>query len=170
MAINRLIQFLMGDVAAGATDSGNPVKVGGKSATTTPTAVTAGQRVNSWWDVLGRLFVTAWPQFTSDTILTATVNVTSGAAGTDLVADPGVGNAIYLVGLQVSNQSSSTGVRIDIRDDVTPFKKMYLPPNGGGFVWSTLVPRKITTHKALTAILSATGDVLVNVDYYIGVP
>jgi len=43
-----------GSVAAGATDSGNPVKVGGIAVGVSPTAVTAGQRVNETFDIYGR--------------------------------------------------------------------------------------------------------------------
>jgi len=46
-----------GDIASAATDSGNPVKVGGKAFSGTPTAVTDGQRVNAWYDLNGRQVV-----------------------------------------------------------------------------------------------------------------
>lgn len=40
---------VQGDVAAGSTDSGNPVKVGGIARDTAPTAVANGQRTNAWY-------------------------------------------------------------------------------------------------------------------------
>ena len=43
-----------GDVAAGTTDSGNPVKIGAVGHTANPTAVTDGQRVNAIADKLGK--------------------------------------------------------------------------------------------------------------------
>ena len=46
-----------GDVAHDAADSGNPVKIGGKAATSAPTAVSAGDRVNAYFDANGRLVV-----------------------------------------------------------------------------------------------------------------
>jgi hypothetical protein len=49
-----------GDVAHDGTDSGNPVKIGGKSLTNTsiPAVVSAtGDRVNAWLDMNGRLMV-----------------------------------------------------------------------------------------------------------------
>jgi hypothetical protein len=42
-----------GNVASGATDSGNPLKIGGVASTGLPTAVTAGQRVNAWFTTNG---------------------------------------------------------------------------------------------------------------------
>lgn len=50
---------VQGNVANGATDSGNPVKTGGVAEATVPTAVTDGQRVNAWYDLLGRQMVVA---------------------------------------------------------------------------------------------------------------
>jgi hypothetical protein len=48
-----------GDVAHDAADSGFPLKVGGKAATATPTAVANGDRVNAYFDANGRLVVVA---------------------------------------------------------------------------------------------------------------
>lgn len=48
---------VVGSVASGATDSGNPVKTGYAGATAAPSAVTAGQRVNALGDVWGRAYV-----------------------------------------------------------------------------------------------------------------
>lgn len=49
-------QSVQGDVAAGQSDTGNPVKIGGKAASAAPTALTAGQRANALFDLWGRLF------------------------------------------------------------------------------------------------------------------
>lgn len=43
-----------GDVANGSSDSGNPVKVGGRAGISVPTPVTDGQRANAWFDKFGR--------------------------------------------------------------------------------------------------------------------
>jgi hypothetical protein len=48
-----------GNVAHGATDSGNPLKVGGYASSTAPTSVTNGQRVNAWFTLGGMQVVTA---------------------------------------------------------------------------------------------------------------
>ena len=50
-------QDVDGNVAHGATDAGNPVKVGGKYFQATPTPVTNGQRVDAWFDAFGRQMV-----------------------------------------------------------------------------------------------------------------
>lgn len=46
-----------GNVASGVTDAGNPVKIGGYASTAFPTAVTAGQRANSWLNLNGASMV-----------------------------------------------------------------------------------------------------------------
>lgn len=43
-----------GDIAHDAADSGNPLKIGGKAATSTPAAVADGDRVNAFFDERGR--------------------------------------------------------------------------------------------------------------------
>lgn len=46
-----------GDVAHAGSDSGNPVKIGGKAYATPPAPVADAQRVNAYWDQAGRLQV-----------------------------------------------------------------------------------------------------------------
>lgn len=52
-----------GDIANAATDSGNPLKIGGYASTTSPTAVTAGQRANAWFGLEGQLAVQITDKF-----------------------------------------------------------------------------------------------------------
>lgn len=47
-----------GNVAHDAVDSGNPVKIGGKVSTSTPTNIANAQRVDAWFDEFGRQVVT----------------------------------------------------------------------------------------------------------------
>lgn len=83
-----------GDVANAATDSGSPVKVGGK-ATSTPSAVTTGQRVDALFDLMGRLSVFQKSQ-------TATLtNVASSATNVTLLAAN-----VTRIGAQIYNDST----------------------------------------------------------------
>ena len=50
-------KIVAGDVAHDAADSGNPIKIGGKAASSAPSAVSAGDRVNAYFDTNGRLVV-----------------------------------------------------------------------------------------------------------------
>lgn len=49
--------YLQGNVASAASDAGNPVKIGGKIATSVPSAGTNGNRVDAYFDARGRLGV-----------------------------------------------------------------------------------------------------------------
>lgn len=46
-----------GDVAHDAADSGNPIKIGGKASTSTPSAVSNGDRVNAYFNATGSIGV-----------------------------------------------------------------------------------------------------------------
>lgn len=49
-----IVRIVTGNVAHDAADSGNPLKIGGKVSTSTPTAVANGDRVDQWFDEFGR--------------------------------------------------------------------------------------------------------------------
>lgn len=49
--------FVGGGIASGVADTGNPVKIGGKASNSAPSAVSDGQRVNSWYGDNGQQFV-----------------------------------------------------------------------------------------------------------------
>lgn len=84
-----------GDTAAGATDAGNPVKVGGYASSAVPTAVTAGQRVNGWFGLNGQAAATP-----------LSVNG-AGDSGSCNVPFDLIGNARSMsVGLMVFNSST----------------------------------------------------------------
>lgn len=51
-----IVRIATGNVAHDAADSGNPLKIGGKARTTTPTAVAANDRVDAFFDEYGRLW------------------------------------------------------------------------------------------------------------------
>lgn len=50
-----------GNVASGATDTGNPILIGGYGSSTTPSAVSNGQRVRAWFGLQGQQVVSAYP-------------------------------------------------------------------------------------------------------------
>jgi len=81
--------YITGDEAHDATDAGNPVKIGGKAASSAPPAVTAGDRVNAYFDLSGRLVVLI------DTALPAGTNII-GKFGIDQTT-PGTTNGVQVV-------------------------------------------------------------------------
>lgn len=79
-----------GSVAAGTTDSGNPVKVGGYAASSAPSAVANGQRANAWYGlhgetVVGGLVATGVDAQANNSI-TGLVNVATGTVLPTLTA------------------------------------------------------------------------------------
>lgn len=100
-----------GDVAAAATDSGNPVKIGGLAKTSNPTAVTDGQRVAAMFDKLGKQIVVGairdlkGVQKTTITSSTSETTIVTAVASTFL----------DLYGLVIAN-TSATACNVTIKD------------------------------------------------------
>jgi hypothetical protein len=77
-----------GNVAHDAADSGNPLKVGGKARAAFPTAVTAADRVDAFFDLYGRLVTS--PLANPESVVTgASAALTGTASGTVVVAPSG---------------------------------------------------------------------------------
>lgn len=121
----------VGNVNAGAADTGAPIKVGGIAYTSAlPTAVTNAQRVNAFFDKNGRAIVANSPrEFIVDGAQTLTATTTE----TTILA--GAANTYHdLIWASCTNESP-TEVRIDWRDataDAAPKLRMDLAPDGGG--------------------------------------
>lgn len=100
-----------GDVAATASDTGNPLKIGGASSSATPTKVTAGQRVAAWFGLRGEQVCVGatrenkGKQHTTITSSTAETTVVTQIAS--IFAD--------LYGLMLSNTSASP-TNVTVRD------------------------------------------------------
>lgn len=113
-----------GTVASGATDSGNPVKVGAVGRTTNPTSVSDGQRVNLIADKSGKLVAVGSireqkaRQATTITSSTAETTIVTAIAAT----------FCDLYGLVLCN-TSATATEVTIRD-----------ATAGGTVSSFMVP------------------------------
>lgn len=104
-----------GDVSAGSSDSGNPVKVGGKATNVEPTALTTGQRANLITDLVGKLIVLPYANpenFVSGVITSAMTGTTS----TSLIAAPASGLRNYITQITVSNAHATVGTDIIIQD------------------------------------------------------
>lgn len=100
-----------GDVASGATDSGNPQKIGGVGRTTNPTAVTDGQRANAIFDKLGKQVVVGSIR---DLKGDAPLTLTSTTTETTLIAAV-ASTFIDVYGLIVTN-ISATATEVIFRD------------------------------------------------------
>ena len=95
-----------GDIASGTTDSGNPIKIGGRADSGTPTAVTTGQRVNAWFGPSGQL-ITGGGQISA--IVDTATGVTVPISNTDGLGRP-LAAANYLwTGSALAAQRSMPG-------------------------------------------------------------
>lgn len=113
-----------GDVAAAATDSGNPVKIGGVGKTANPTAVTDGQRANALFDKLGKQVVVGSirdlkaNQITTITSSTSETTVLTAVASTFL--------DVYGV---ICVNSSATATNVSFKDSTSGTTRfnIYIP-------------------------------------------
>lgn len=104
-----------GDVAAGSSDSGNPVKAGGKATNAEPTALTTGQRANLITDLVGKLIVLPYanPENFVSGVITSSM---TGTTSTSLIAAPASGLRNYITQITVSNAHATVGTDIIIQD------------------------------------------------------
>lgn len=151
-----------GSVAHDAPVAGNPVLNGGEARTGLPTAVGNGDAVRSMHDDLGRQV--SYPYAPRDLITHNTITLSS-TTETTLIGTGGAGVFRDLVLLVLSN-TSSTAVRVDIRDSTagTIRWSVMLAADGGGAVIKFPVPlTQATANNNWTAQLSgAVTDVRVN--------
>lgn len=159
---------VVGSVASDAVDSGNPVKIGGKSVnydgTAPGTATAENDRTNFITDVYGRLFVeTGHPNFWNDV-----TNFGAAQTNTALVAAPGAGLSLYITDIIFS---CDTAGNMKLVEDTagTPVDKlevMYFAANGGCAI-SLRTPIKITANKDLGITTVNAGNHSINVCGYI---
>jgi hypothetical protein len=150
----RVLTAESGDIAHDSPDANAPVKIGGQARTTNPTAVADADRVNAIFDKVGRI-ITA-PCQARQLVTSATITLTNGTE-TTLLAAGGAGVFHDMTMLTITN-TSSTAVRVDIRDDTagTVILSMYVAASGGGAVIPFTVPLSQTaSNKNWTAQLSA---------------
>lgn len=103
----------MGDVANAATDSGNPVKIGGIYNSTNPTAVSSGQRVQAWFDKSGKQVVVGALRSLMGVTLTS---ISSTTSETNITPSSTGGNFIDIYGLVLANLSSANYQQVIIKD------------------------------------------------------
>lgn len=143
-----------GNVAHDAVDSGNPLKIGGKAATTRPTAVAAADRVDAWFDALGRLIV----QPGSGEFNDYAGEFTSNQTLTQLIAAPSGSLCIVVYDIVVATDTEG---KVALLDDTTAKIVVHLAANGG-FVFNSAKGWKLTSNKPLR-LTSTTGGGPLNI-------
>lgn len=94
-----------GDVAHDSIDSGNPVKIGFKAASTLPTGVATGDRVDAVADLYGRQLVT---NIDDGMQVWKGANYTTQQTGTDIWTPSG-GKRIAITYIAISSYATTTG-------------------------------------------------------------
>lgn len=107
-----LSSIVAGDVAAAASDTGNPTKIGGVGHTANPTAVTDGQRVNAIFDKLGKQVVVGAIRDLKGVLETSISNTTGETTILAAVAS----TFLDVYGLILANTGVSN-TKVTIRDD-----------------------------------------------------
>jgi hypothetical protein len=134
---------VQGDAAHGANVSGNPVLLGLEARTNNATAVSNGQAVRAMADDMGRQIVVA--NGVRDLVTQNNITLLNTTSETTLLT--GVASTFLDVTRLILSNTSSTAVRVDVRDTTggTVRLSLMLAANGGGAVIPFDPPLKQTT-------------------------
>jgi hypothetical protein len=145
-----------GDVANGASDSGNPIKQGYRAQNADITAVTNGQRVNGAADLLGRQITT--PYTNPENYISGATAAITNTSDTAVIAAAGSGVRLYITQVLVTNSHATVGTVVEIKDGTTVLYRGYAAPAGGGFSVNFPVALRGSTNTALNAANITTGS------------
>jgi hypothetical protein len=150
-----------GKAAADAAISGNPVQIGGRASTATPTAVSAdGDAVPVWLTRLGQLIAQIGAPV--DRIVTGTLNRTN-TTGADIIAAQGAGVKIVVTAIVVTNKHATQGTNVSVRRGTTAVQTNYAAPAGGG--WALQNPAGLFVTAANEAVTGICGTSGADVDF-----
>lgn len=109
--VNTISVLANGTVAHDGVDTGNPVKIGGKARNADTLVVANGDRVDGYYDLLGKAVTV--PLGVRALIVQNTITLTT-ATETTLLPAGGAGNFLDISWLVVTN-TSAAAVRVDLR-------------------------------------------------------
>lgn len=154
---------MQGAAAHDAPVSGNPILIGMYGSTNPVTAVTQGDAVRAWADLVGRLVVMTGRPDKVD----VSTNVTASGE-TVAISSPGASTSLYICKGSVHNAGSSN-VTASFKNGSggATFWKAELASEGGGSLFDFGgACKKITANSNFVVNLSGSGDVDVNVTEY----
>ncbi len=127
-----------GDVAHDAADSGNPVKVGGVARSSQPTKVASGDRVNAYFDLVGRIVTT--PYVPRELVGRQVTTLTNTTSETTIITAGGANVFNDITHLAITNKSA-TGTVATLKDGTggTTAGIFYIPA-GSGMISNYTVP------------------------------
>lgn len=114
-----------GNKAHDDTDTGNPIKIGGKASVPYPSAVASGDRTDAWFDTEGRLHV-------DHSKVTTWENPSPSSAGWQTGITPSSGKAIVIKFVHMTNDGSgNTYAAVRFQSTAQPMFQGVLHANGG---------------------------------------
>lgn len=137
-----------GDVGSGVSDTGNPVKIGGKGVTSEPSAVTTAYRIDALYDTLGR--VVDLPFSLLENYVSGKTAAMTGTSDTAVIAAQGSGIRTYVTGFVFANSHASQGTEIVIKDGSTEMFRVYLAA-GQSMSFSPSTPVRFSANTAVNA-------------------
>lgn len=154
-----------GDVAHDATDSGNPVKTGGRALNVNPTKVSSGDRTNAFFDLVGR-HVTM-PFAPRELVGNQVTTLTSTTSETTIVTAGGSGVFRDIFSLAITNKSA-TGTVVTLKDATAGTTRgIYYCPAGSGLISNYTTPKAQSSSNANWTLTPATSvdSLYVTVEY-----
>jgi hypothetical protein len=148
-----------GDVEHDGVDEGAPLKIGGRAAASAPSVVSAGDRVNAYFDTAGRQVVKLDAPHPAVAGSTGDVHApSSNAAAVVTYAAAGAGVAHAISGMAWSYDLDPTGGSLKIEDGAgsTVFHVAVTSKGPGFFVFPQ--PKKGSANTALIITLAAGGS------------
>ncbi len=150
--------MVVGNVAHDAADSGNPVKIGGKASTSTPTDVANGDRVDAYFDAAGRMGVfsdrTNPATACGKTITYIPVKQVT-TSGTTVLAAASPGNKHKILGCILTLHKQGTLKFTDGAGDLTGAMNIALD---GGFVLpNSIIPYTETATNSALSVVTTSG-------------
>lgn len=147
---------VVGSVASGSADSGNPVKVGGRATQTEITAVTSGNRVDFMADINGKQVTL--PYAVPERFVAGKTADITGTTDTAVIAAQGVGLRIYVTQITITNSHATVGTWVNIKDGTSALYTVFAAAAGGGATITLPVPLRLTANTALNAANETTGS------------
>lgn len=143
---------IAGTVAHGGSDTGNPIKIGGRADTTFQTAATDGQRVDALFDVYGQIRV----RTDHANLWKYHENSSSALTDASVQAAPGAGLSVYVTDI-VFSTGAATACNIFLEEGASTILGPYYLEGvaGRGIAIHFQTPHKCTANTAVTVTTSA---------------
>ncbi len=143
----------VGNIAHDGADSGAPIKVGGRATNAEIAAVSANDRVDAMYDLVGKQIVL--PYANPENFVSGATAAMTGTTSTSLLAAPASGLRNYITQITVANSHATVGTVVNIQDG-SGGTTLYTIPAASLFGGATLTfPTPLRQPTTATAIFCA---------------